>query len=153
VIGSGDATAEQSRLAEDVGRLSAQRGAIVVCGGLGGVMEAACRGAKQAAPDRLTTVGILPGADPASANRYVDIPVVTGLGDARNVIVVSTADAVIAVGGGVGTLSEIAFALRRSKPVIVLGSWRLDGKRCPADARLLEATSAQEAVEKAFALV
>jgi uncharacterized protein (TIGR00725 family) len=102
----------------------AERGAILVCGGLGGAMEAACRGAKQAGG---TTVGILAGIDRSDANPYVDIALPTGLGQARNAVVVRAADVVIAVGGGYGTLSEIALALRRGKPVIGLATWEIDG--------------------------
>jgi uncharacterized protein (TIGR00725 family) len=97
---------------------------VLVCGGLGGVMEAACRGAKEAGG---TTVGILPGSDRAAANRFVDVPIPTGLGEGRNVLVVRAADALIAVGGGHGTLSEIAFALKTGKRVIGLGTWDVDG--------------------------
>jgi uncharacterized protein (TIGR00725 family) len=97
---------------------------VVVCGGLGGAMEAACRGAHEAGG---TTVGILPGLERGEANRYVDIAVATGLGEARNVLVVRAADALIAVGGGHGTLSEIAFALKTGKRVVGLQSWDIDG--------------------------
>jgi uncharacterized protein (TIGR00725 family) len=107
-----------------VGRLVAQRGAVVVCGGLGGAMEAACRGAKQA--DGLT-VGILPGSDRSAANPFVDVALPTGLGEARNALVVGAADVVIAVGRGYGTLSEIALALRAGKRVIGLDTWEVDG--------------------------
>ena len=106
-------------------------GAVVVCGGLGGVMEAVCRGA-QGAGGR--TVGILPGDDRHQANPYVDVAVATGLGEARNVVVVRTADVVVAVGGEFGTLSEIALAIKLGKPVVGLGTWRLrqpEGRRVP----------------------
>jgi uncharacterized protein (TIGR00725 family) len=107
-----------------VGRLVAERGAVVVCGGLGGTMEAACRGAKQAGG---TTVGILPGLDRSQANPFVDVALPTGLGEARNALVVRAADAVIAIGGGYGTLSEIALALKSGKRVIGLGTWEIEG--------------------------
>ena len=107
-----------------MGRLLAEGGAAVVCGGLGGVMEAACRGAKSAGG---ATIGILPGADRAAANPFVDVAVPTGLGEARNALVVRAADGVIAVGGGYGTLSEIAFALKAGKRVVGIGSWDVDG--------------------------
>ncbi len=149
VIGRAEASAEEQVLAQEVGQLIGARGGMVVCGGLGGVMEAACRGAKQAGG---LTVGILPGGDAASANPYVDIPIATGLGDARNVIVVSTAEVVIAIGGGVGTLAEIAFALRRLKPVIGLGTWKLERNRFPSGAQFVEVSTAAEAVDKAWAL-
>jgi uncharacterized protein (TIGR00725 family) len=110
--------------AESVGRELAQRGVVVVCGGLGGAMEAACRGAKEAGG---TTVGLLPGADRRQANPYVDVAVATGLGEARNALVARTADALVAVGAGYGTLSEIALALRAGKRVVGLGSWEIAG--------------------------
>jgi uncharacterized protein (TIGR00725 family) len=115
---------------------------VVVCGGLGGVMEAACRGAKEADG---TTVGLLPGSDRAQANRYVDVAVPTGLGEARNALVVRTADALVAVGGGYGTLSEIALALRAGKAVVGLESWEIDGVQV--------ATSPEEAAEAALSRV
>ena len=110
-------------LAYEVGRLLGERGHVLVCGGRGGVMLEACRGAKQTGG---LTVGILPGTDRAEANEYVDVPVVTGLGEARNAIVARTAEAVIAIGGGYGTLSEIAFALRFGRPVIGLATWGVE---------------------------
>ena len=105
-----------------MGRRLAEAGAVVVCGGLGGVMEAACRGAKAAGG---TTVGILPGTDRLDANDYVDVAIPTGIGEARNALVVGTADAVVAVGGEFGTLSEIALALKAGTPVIGLRTWEL----------------------------
>ena len=100
--------------------------AVLVCGGLGGVMEAACRGASEAGG---VSIGILPGSDRGAANRFVEVAIPTGLGEARNAFVVRSADAVVAVGGGYGTLSEIAFALKAGKPVIGLGSWEIEGVR------------------------
>ena len=97
---------------------------MLVCGGLGGVMEAACRGAKGGGG---TTVGILPGADRGEANEFVDVAIPTGLGEARNALVVRAAEALIAVGGGYGTLSEIALALKAGKRVVGLGSWDIEG--------------------------
>lgn len=111
-------------MAEEVGRLLARRGAVVVCGGLGGVMEAACRGAFR---EGGTTVGVLPGLNRGAANPFVSVAVATGLGEARNALVVRAADALIAVGGAYGTLSEIALALKAGKPVIGLGTWEIDG--------------------------
>src|SRR5512137_2804296 len=113
VIGAGTADPDLEQRAEEVGRRIAGQGWLLVCGGLGGVMAAACRGAREAGG---TTVGILPGSDPAAANPDVDIPVATGFGEGRNVIIVRTADLLIAVGGEYGTLSEIAFALKAGKP-------------------------------------
>jgi uncharacterized protein (TIGR00725 family) len=111
-------------VAESVGRELASRGAVLVCGGLGGVMEAACTGAKGGGG---TTIGILPGTDRAAANPFVDFAIPTGLGEARNALVVRAADALIAIGGGYGTLSEIAFALKAGKPVVGLGTWEIEG--------------------------
>jgi uncharacterized protein (TIGR00725 family) len=124
VVGPGDASPEQQALAEAVGRLLARRGAVVVCGGLGGVMEAACRGARA---ESGMAVGILPGLDRGAANPHVSVAIATGLGEARNALVVRAADALIAVGGAYGTLSEIALALKAGKPVIGLGTWEIDG--------------------------
>jgi uncharacterized protein (TIGR00725 family) len=107
-----------------VGRELAARGAVLICGGLGGVMEAACRGAKDAGG---RTIGILPGTDRAAANPFVDAAIPTGLGEARNALVVRAADALIAVGGGYGTLSEIALALKAGKRVVGLDSWDIEG--------------------------
>ena len=123
-----------------MGRLLAEHGAVLVCGGLGGTMEAACRGAKQAGG---TTVGLLPGESRSDANRFVDVAIPTGLGEARNALVVRSADVVVAVGGGYGTLSEIALALRAGKRVVGLGTWEIDGvvAAAVAEAAVAEALS------------
>jgi hypothetical protein len=122
VIGSGT---EHERDAEEVGRLLAEGGATVVTGGLGEVMAAASRGAKSAGG---TTIGIVPGESRSAANEWVDHVVVTGIGHARNLAVVASGDAVIAVGGRYGTLAEIGFALTLGRPVVILGeSWEVDG--------------------------
>ena len=121
VIGPGD---EPTVAAAEVGRLIAERGAVLVCGGRGGAMEAACRGAKEVGG---LTVGILPGSDRSEANPFVDVVLPTGLGEARNALVVAAADVVIAIGGGYGTLSEIALALKVGKRVIGLGTWEIEG--------------------------
>src|SRR4051794_33923043 len=122
VVGAGEASEDERRDAEEVGRKLAEAGAVVLCGGLGGVMAAACRGAKGAGG---TTVGILPGSDRAAANPHVDVAIATGLGEMRNGLVVRAADALIAVGGEFGTLSEIALGLKAGKPVVGLGTWQL----------------------------
>lgn len=114
VIGGSTCTPAEMDLAEQTGRLLAQRGAIVLCGGLGGVMEAVARGVKA---NGGTTVGILPGTDRGAANAYIDIPLATGMGEMRNALIVRAAHAVIAIGGGWGTLSEIALAQRIGTPV------------------------------------
>jgi uncharacterized protein (TIGR00725 family) len=124
VVGPGEATAEEARAAEAIGRGLADGGAIVVCGGLGGVMASACHGACAAAG---VTVGLLPGTDRADANEWVQIALPTGLGELRNGLIIRAADAVIAVGGAYGTLSEIALALRAGVPVIGLKSWDIEG--------------------------
>jgi len=124
VVGASDCSGRphQMEMAEAVGHALAEAGAILICGGRGGVMAAACRGAKSAGG---LTIGVLPGDSASEANPYVDIPIVTGMGEARNIIIVRTAHAVIAVGGEFGTLSEIAFALKLGRPVVGLGTWEL----------------------------
>jgi uncharacterized protein (TIGR00725 family) len=122
VIGASDASPEQRQQAEAAGRRLAELGAVVVTGGRGGAMEAACKGAKDAGGQ---TIGILPGNDRAHANPFVDVAIPTGLGQMRNVLVVRAADAVVAIGGAWGTLSEIAFARDAGKPVFGVGSWDL----------------------------
>ncbi len=148
VIGNSSCSPEEAKLSETVGELLAQRGATLICGGLGGVMEAVCRGAKSKGG---LTVGILPGQDSSMANPWVDIPVVTGLGEARNVAVVKSAQAVIAVGGRYGTLSEIAFALKNGIPVIGLNTWSLSRNEQEDDS-IVRVASAAEAVDKAISL-
>ena len=149
VIGDGSCSVETARLAEEVGRLLAENGATLVCGGLGGVMEAACRGAKQAAG---LTIGVLPGCERRGANPYVDIPIVTGMREARNIIVVSSGQAVIAVGGRFGTLSEIAHALKLGIPVVGLGSWQLSKEGWDKAGGMVPAADPADAVQKALAL-
>jgi hypothetical protein len=147
VVGGGQCSAEEEKLAEAVGRGLARRGVILICGGLGGVMEAACKGAKS---ERGTTIGILPGEDRSAANPYVDIPIVTGIGYARNLIVVKSAQAVIAIDGSYGTLSEIAHALQSGIPVIGLNTWSLS-LNGQLDHSIIQAQHAEEAVDKAIA--
>ncbi len=120
VIGAGEASDTDTERAFEVGKEIARQNLILVCGGMSGVMEAACRGAKS---EGGVTVGIIPGSLKAEANPYVDIPVVTGFGQGRNIIVVRSSDAIIAIGGSFGTLSEIAFALRLQIPVIGIDTW------------------------------
>lgn len=134
-------------MAEEVGRELAKRGATLVCGGLGGVMEAACKGAKEAGGH---TIGILPGDSCADANPYVDIPIVTGMGEMRNVIIIKSVQAAIAIEGEFGTLSEIAHALSTGTPVIGLNTWELCKKGEIIDGIILARDSAN-AVEKALA--
>jgi uncharacterized protein (TIGR00725 family) len=141
VIGASDASPEQRKQAEAAGRRLAELGAVVVTGGRGGVMEAACRGAKEAGG---RTIGILPNDDRADANPFVDVVIPTGLGEMRNALVVRAADAVVAIGGAWGTLSEIAFARGAGKAVFGVGSWELgpDG--------VTPAPDGAEAAERAF---
>jgi uncharacterized protein (TIGR00725 family) len=125
VCGDGDPGTPHRAAAREVGRLLAERGAVVLCGGLGGVMEAASEGASAAGG---TVVGILPGADRDAANGHLTVALATGLGQARNSVLVTAADAVIAIGGaGWGTLSEIALAKRIGRPVVGLETWQLEG--------------------------
>ena len=146
VIGGGSCNQEEAKLAEEVGRELAKRGAALVCGGLGGVMEAACKGASA---EGGVTIGVLPGDNRNAANPYVQIPIVTNLGYARNVAVVKSGQAVIAVGGNYGTLSEISHALQSGIPVIGLGTWTI-ARNGQEDKAIIRAKSAAEAVEKAL---
>jgi uncharacterized protein (TIGR00725 family) len=140
VIGGGRCTSRVARMAEEVGQRIAEKGGILICGGLGGVMEAAAMGAKQAGGH---TIGILPDDKTDSANPYIDFPIATGIGYARNVIIVKTADALIAIDGSYGTLSEVAYSLVFEKQIISLGSWEVDPK-------VVKAKDPQEAVDLAF---
>ncbi len=149
VIGGSDASETEIKAAEEVGRQLAKRGAILVCGGLGGVMEAACRGAST---EGGITIGILPGENRRDANKYVKIPIVTGMGYARNVAVVKSAQAVIAIGGSYGTLSEIGHALQSGIPVVGLHTWSLSKGGKP-DSSIIPVENATEAVEKALKLI
>lgn len=142
VVGASQATEEQCALAEEVGALLAQAGAIVVTGGGGGVMEAACRGARSR---RGVTLGLLPGMDRAAANGWVSVAVATGLGELRNGLIVRSADALVAIGGGAGTLSELAFALKLGRPVVGLGTWDLHG--------VTQADSPQDAIRRVLAVL
>jgi len=146
VIGGSSCTPEEARLAEEVGREIARSGAALVCGGLGGVMAAACKGASA---EGGLTIGILPGDSRQTANPHVHIPIVTNLGEARNVIVVKSAEAVIAIGGSYGTLSEIGHARRNDIPVIGLNTWSLSRNAQP-DNSIISAQSPQDAVKKAL---
>jgi len=139
VIGPGDASAAELAIAEEVGARLVDLGATVVTGGLGGVMEAASRGAKSR---RGLTIGLLPGLDRSEANGWVDVAIATGLGEIRNALIVRTSDALVAVGGGVGTLSEIGFALKLGRPVIGVGTFEVEG--------VVQVSSAADAAELAL---
>jgi hypothetical protein len=141
VVGTSTATPAEAALAEHVGRLLAELEAVVVCGGLGGVMEAVARGAAAAGG---TVVGLLPGTDRAEGNAHLTVALATGLGEMRNALVVRSADAVVAIGGSYGTLSEVAFALRTGVPVVGLRTWDLDD--------VIVAPGPVEAVDLALAL-
>ncbi len=148
VIGGAEATEAQLVTAEAVGRCIAAAGAVLVCGGRGGVMEAACRGARAGGG---LTVGILPGSSDHEANPWIDLALPTALGDARNMVIASMCHALVAVGGRAGTLTEIAAGLLYRRPVVSLGSWELtapDGGRA-----LLVAQSPEEAVAIAVSSV
>jgi uncharacterized protein (TIGR00725 family) len=139
IAGAGDAGPWEIEAAEDAGAAVAEAGCGLVCGGLGGVMEAACRGARSRGG---VTVGLLPGLDRDAANGWVVVALPTGLGEARNALVVRAADAVVAIGGGWGTLSEIALALKAGVPVVGVGTWEpalggaaVDGVVAVSDAR------------------
>lgn len=147
VIGAGEtSSATLIRAAEEVGRELAERGATVVCGGLKGVMEAVCKGAKDGGG---VTIGILPDNDPLTANPWVDYAICTGMGYARNAIVVKSGRAVIAIGGAFGTLSEIGHALGDGIPVVALNTWSL-ARNGENDNSMIKASTPREAVEKAI---
>ena len=143
IVGSGAATGDLYEKAREVGRLVAERGGIVVCGGLSGVMEAAARGAMEGGG---TTIGILPDEDRGRANGYLSLSVASGMGQARNLAVVCSGDVVVAVGGEYGTLSEVGLALKVGRPVVSLGSWDLGD-------HVVVAATPREAVGAAFGLL
>jgi uncharacterized protein (TIGR00725 family) len=145
VIGASEASANELKMAAEVGQELARRGCAVICGGLGGVMEAVCRGAFE---EGGITIGVLPGENDRSANQYVQFPIVTGVGYARNMSVVQSAQAVIAIGGSYGTLSEIGYALKGGIPVVGLNTWQLfrNGKR---DNSIFYVETPREAVDLA----
>jgi uncharacterized protein (TIGR00725 family) len=142
VIGAAEANVQESEIAEEVGREIAKRHGTLVCGGLGGVMEAACRGAKS---EGGLTIGIIPGFSASDANPNVDIPIVTGMSHARNVIVIRSSGAVIAIGGSYGTLIEIALALKLETPIIGINTWEVSSN-------IKKVTDPKEAVDLAFGL-
>ena len=147
VCGESDPQTSLADLAFELGRGIAERNAVLVCGGLTGVMEHAARGARAAGG---LTIGLLPGEDPDDANEYVDVAVATGLGHARNAILARTADGIVAVGGGLGTLSEIALALRNRRPTIGIKTWRFD-RQDRTEPELPVAKNATEALNWLFA--
>ncbi len=148
VIGTGEASPEETALAEEVGRRLAESGAAIVCGGLTGVMEAVCRGAASA---NGLTIGVLPGDNASQANPFVKIPIVTGMGHARNAIVARSGRAVIAIGGAYGTLSEIAFACQSGIPVVGLKTWSFARGGVP-DESVIRVENAADAVDAALSL-
>lgn len=148
IIGAAGCSSDEAQAAEIVGRVLAEAGAVLICGGRGGVMEAACRGAQSAGG---LTVGILPGDDPAQANPYVDVPIATGLGEARNAIVARTAQVVIAIGGQYGTLTEIAFALKAGLPVVGIRTWQMRSAE-GLEPAIIRVDDPVEAAQRALAL-
>ena len=148
VIGGFPCSPAEARLAEEVGRQLARKGAILICGGEGGVMEAACKGAQA---EGGITIGILPGDNHRTANPYITIPIVTGIGPARNIIVVRSSQAVIAIGGGYGTLSEISFALKFNNPVVGLNTWDFSRRNEP-DNSIIQVDDPVAAVDLAIEL-
>lgn len=139
VIGASRCSRKIARIAYEVGKEIAKRKAILICGGLGGVMEEAARGARE---NKGLTVGILPGFSSSDANPYIDLPIITGMDHGRNIIVVRSCDAIIAIGGREGTLSEIAFALKLRIPLIGIETWKIEG--------VIKAKDAKDAVKKSF---
>lgn len=150
VIGSSSATPREIAWAAEVGRLLAENDVVLVCGGQGGVMEAACRAAQSAGG---ITVGILPAPGRDAGNAFLDIVIPTGMGYARNAIVAYSGQAVIAIGGSSGTLTEIAYATIRNIPVVTLGSWELSERKLSHGARPIPATTPAEAVDKVLEMV
>ena len=150
VMGPSECPPGVSNLAREVGRLIARAGGILICGGGGGVMEAAACGAKDAGG---ITVGILPGSSASEANSHIDIPIVTGMGNARNVINVLTSQSVIVIHGGCGTLSEIALALKCGTPVVALESWNIIPPEGGARPKIIVVTTPKEAVAAALACI
>lgn len=148
VIGANQCTKDIWKIAFEVGRHIARHKAILICGGLGGVMEAAAKGARS---ENGLTIGILPGGNPDDANEYIDIPIVTGINYARNVLVARTSQALIAVGGRYGTLSEIAHALNLGHPVIGISTWDLN--KIDAEKKMIVETDPAAAVAKAVSLL
>lgn len=147
VIGASRADDELLRLAEELGQEIASRGVAIVCGGMTGVMEAVCKGARAKGG---LTIGIIPSDDKNDANQYVQVPIVTGMGVGRNVMLVKTADVLIAVGGEYGTLSEIAHALNIGKTVVALRSWNLERATEKSIPNLIDAKSPKEAMDLAL---
>ena len=139
VIGASRCSPEIAELAKEVGREIGKRGAVLICGGLGGVMESASKGVKEAGG---LTIGVLPGRSKEEANGYIDVPIVTGMGHARNVIIAHSSDSIIAISGEHGTLSEIAIGLKLKKTIIGLNTWDIEG--------VIKVKTAVEAVEKAM---
>jgi uncharacterized protein (TIGR00725 family) len=143
VVGAGQCDNRIYELAEAVGSELARNGLTIICGGLGGVMEAACKGAKQAGG---LTVGVLPGDDPADANPFIDVAIASGMGIGRNIIIVRTAQAILAINGSFGTLSELAFACQLNKPIVGLETWDIS-------VNIVRTSTALEAVNAIVKLV
>lgn len=143
VIGASKCSRSIAAIAEHVGKGIAERGDILICGGLGGVMEAACKGAKARGG---LTVGILPGNDKTSANPWVDIPIATGFGYARNLVIVQSSDGIIAISGSYGTLSELAFASKLGVPLVGISTWEIE-------APIIKVETAEEALKELYSII
>lgn len=150
VVGPETATPSEVETAQRLGRLLAEQHCIVICGGLGGVMEAVCRGAQS---EGGTTVGLLPGSSRAQGNAFLSVALPTGLGELRNGLVVRSADAVIVVGGSWGTLSEMALAVRTNKPTIVISGWEVRAPDKSNNPELRMATSVEDAVDMMLSMI
>jgi uncharacterized protein (TIGR00725 family) len=149
IIGGANCSQEEYGIAQEIGSILAEQGIVIVCGGRGGVMEAVCRGAQESGG---LTIGILPSHDPNSGNRYLNIALPTGLGQNRNFLVAQAGEVVIAVGGGYGTLSEIAIALKSGRKVVGVGSWTAVDKSQKA-VKITTATTAREAATIALEML
>lgn len=149
VVGESHASPEIAKMAEAVGVEIAKAGAVLVCGGLKGVMEHAAKGAKSAGG---ITIGIIPGSKREDANPYIDYPIITGIGYARNKLVIKTGHVVIAVGGSYGTLSEIAFAIGYEIPVVGLNTWQMIHHNGQMDQKVHRVNTPKQAVETALKL-
>lgn len=146
VVGAGKCSKKLRDMAAVIGRYVAEKGGVIVCGGMGGVMEGVARGAKEGGG---TTIGILPTQDKADANEYIDYVIPTGFGEARNIIVIRSADGVVALPGKYGTLSEMAFALQAQKPLVSVSAWKLGDEIRHVDTPEEAAKLIMELVEKA----
>ena len=145
IIGAGKCSKKLCDMAADIGKYVAENGGVVLCGGLGGIMEGAARGAKEAGG---TTIGIIPSENKADANRFIDYVIPSGFGEARNVLIIRSADAIVALPGKFGTLSEMAFALISGKPIVSVQAWKLGDEILQVDDHIEAAKLALELAKK-----